>query len=68
MKMNYIRKEANLTSLLNEIETFEEGMVKFIDKHPNYSYNLKLELDEIEREWIVNVNIEKDEPENITIT
>lgn len=65
MTNTYIIRNKSLNKLLDNTSNFEDKMVSFIERHPQYKYEVKIDRDEDNDEWILELNLSnKDESTN----
>ena len=61
MENIYIIKNKSFNKLLDNTSNFEDRMAEFIERHPDYKYNIKLDKDEENDEWFLELKINSDE-------
>lgn len=61
MQKEYKVTTSNLSSALHEVEIFEDKMKVFLDRFPNFKYNLEILQNKETKNWTTKVKIIKDE-------
>jgi len=64
MENTYIIKNKSFNKLLDNTSNFEDRMAEFIERHPDYKYSIKLDKDEENDEWFLELKINTDEQIN----
>ena len=64
MILQYRVRRKSLVKVLDEVQAFEDKMTVFMEKYPNYTYDLILEKETTTNpKWIVDLKITRHERE-----
>lgn len=63
MNNTYIMYSNDIVDVMNQIESFQESMITFLEKFPHYSYDIDIkELEEDkDAKWRVDIKVTTDE-------
>jgi len=59
MNNTYIAEKYNIVDALNEMDSFSLKMKKFIEKHPEYNYNVSIYKKD--NSWVIKLNVNNEQ-------